>query len=121
MNTFAQMLCDLESNRLSVELVPAREPKHACHFVRVACGVNPLWYRNLCAAYASRRKGYRGGKFKTKIKRRGILAALERLAAGTYSKSNYVADLDKIAANYENAANFAKTSKANTLRLFAIS
>lgn len=118
MNPFVEMLAEIHSQRLQVALFPAREQKHELHFVRVAISKNPLWYRNLCAAHASNRKGYRGGKFKTRIKRAGVVSALEKLAEGKPTKSDYAEQLRRIAQNFESAAKFTEKGKATTLRLF---
>lgn len=118
MNPFAEMLAEIHSQRLEVVLFPAREQKHELHFVRVAISKNPLWYRDLCAAHASQRKGYRGGKFKTRIKRAGIVSALEKLAEGKPTKSDYSEQLRRISRNFESAGKFTEKGKAATLRLF---
>jgi hypothetical protein len=118
MNPFIEMLGEIQSQRLIVALYPAPTPKHELHFVRVAISKNPVWYRNLCAAHASARTGYNGGKFKTKVKRAGIVRALELLADGKETGSDYADELRRIARNHGDAANFTKTAKSATLRLF---
>ena len=117
MNAFAEMLADLESHRLSVELFPAPDATHENHFVRVATDRNPIWYRNLCDRHASTRET-KSGKFKTKIKRRGVLATLRRLADGRGTKSNYREELGKIAENYENQFSALNCAKLSTLKLY---
>ena len=118
MNTFIEMLAEIHSQRLDVALFPAPDQKHQLHFVRVAISKNPLWYRNLCAAHASNRKDYKGGKFKTRIKRAAIVSALEKLAEGKPTKSDYAEQLRRIARNFESAGKFTEKAKATTLRLF---
>lgn len=118
MNSYIEMLAEIHSQRLDVALFPARERKHDLHFVRVAISKNPLWYRNLCAAHASQRKDYKGGKFKTRVKRAGIIAALEKLANGKPTKSDYAEQLRTIARNFENGGQFTEKAKTITLRLF---
>lgn len=118
MNPFIEMLSEIHSQRLDVALFPAPNQKHELHFVSVAISKNPLWYRNLCAAHASNRKDYAGGKFKTRIKRAGIISALEKLADGKPTKSDYAEQLRTIARNFESSGKFTEKGKAATLRLF---
>ena len=117
MNAYVEMLSDLCSHRLTVELFPAPDPKHENHFVRIATDRNPLWYRNLCAAHASRRET-KSGKFKTKIKRRNVVSVLTRLSEFLDTKSVYRAELEKIAANYENSFSALNSAKLSTMKLY---
>lgn len=93
---FVEMLAELEAAPLLVILAPAPDPRHTGHMVRRPASVPPPWYRRLCAAYASSR-GVRRGKFDTRIKRRNILRALGRMAAGAPSASLYAGDLLRVA------------------------
>jgi hypothetical protein len=117
MNAYAEMLADLESHRLTVELFPAPTQTHENHFVRVATDKNPLWYRNLCSLHASRRES-KCGKFKTKIKRASIISALSSLSEGKPTKSNYSEELIKISENYENSFSALNSAKLSTLKLY---
>lgn len=98
--TFAELLAELESNRLEVALIPARHPRHETHCVRVAIGQNPTWYRRLCAANPSSRRRARALP-DTRIRRRDVLAILGRLAAGKPTRSRYVSALKQEAAKRE--------------------
>jgi len=42
---------DLKSNKLTVVLAPAPEPKHCGHMIRVAESQNPRWYSDLYHSY----------------------------------------------------------------------
>lgn len=81
----ACMLQELESTGLVVELAPAPDPRHCCHFVRVAVCRNPAWYRALCERFPSGRG--RGRRLPdTAIRRahtlRGLRALLDGESAG---------------------------------------
>ena len=97
---FLELLGELESNRLEVAIVPAREPRHETHCVRVAIGQNPAWYRRLCARHPSSRRRAKTAP-DTRIRRRDVLALLGRLAAGQSTRSRYAAELFKEAARRE--------------------
>ncbi|HLP00608.1 MAG TPA: hypothetical protein VK163_01185 [Opitutaceae bacterium] len=98
--TFLELLAELSAHRLEVALVPARVQRHETHCVRVAVAQNPRWYRRLCAAHpSSRRRAKRAPD--TRIRRRDVLALLERLAAGQATRSRYAAALSKEAARRE--------------------
>ena len=95
-NALTEMLNELESHQLQVALVPAKEPKHSMHFIRVAVDKNPKWYRGLCSRYPSSR---RRPKFDTKIRRYDTLRTLTRLLDGNGTSSRYAQDLIRIARN----------------------
>lgn len=95
-DAFAEMLAELESSPLVVVLAPSKRAENPWDMIRVPLSVPPSWYRALCANYASER-AVRRGKFDTRIKRRNILRALGRMAAGTPSGSLYAPDLLRIA------------------------
>ena len=98
--TFAELLAEMESNRLEVALIPARYPRHEAHFVRVAVGQNPPWYRRLCAAHPSSRRRAKTAP-DTRIRRANVLAVLGSLAAGKTTRSRYAAALTREAARRE--------------------
>lgn len=101
-DAFAELLAELEGNRLEVALVPARDPRHDGHFVRVAVGQNAPWYRALCARHPStRRRAKRAPD--TRIRRRDVARLLERLAAGLTPRSRYTTELIREAAKREAA------------------
>lgn len=85
-NEFAQLRDELESSALCVILVPAPEPMHSGHMVRMAVECNPAWYRDLCERFPSSRIRNRA-KSDTRIKRRNVLRILDRLAGGKPSTS----------------------------------
>jgi len=93
---YRELFDELETCRQEVALIPAPDQRHSGHMVRIAVSWNPDWYRDLCASYPSRRKRARR-KSDTRVKRRSILQALRRLAAGLESRSLYAADLVAIA------------------------
>ena len=45
------LLMDLASERLEVGLMPAPEPKHEGHSIRVAVSANPVWWSALYASH----------------------------------------------------------------------
>lgn len=79
-----RMLDDLRGHALSVCLVPDRQydgKGNDYRRLRAAETQNAAWYREFCGRYESRRR-FRGHKFKTRIKRRETLNALERMLGG---------------------------------------
>jgi hypothetical protein len=85
-----QLLNELESHQLRVELVPLNPRLRGYNeggCKRVCSDLNPKWYRHLCAAHLSSRE-VRRGKPDTRIKRRNTLRALrqmlQRQPAGKY-------------------------------------
>jgi len=79
--TLRQMLEELDSHCLQVEVAPAPEPKHLVHYVRVVVCKNAPWYRRFCAQFPSSRRD-QNRKGRTAIRRRETRRALERLIAG---------------------------------------
>jgi hypothetical protein len=63
------LLKELEDNKLQIGLVPAPEPKHSSHMIRVVLQSNPFWYSNLYQDYWN-------------FRRDRSLKALKRLAEG---------------------------------------
>lgn len=97
-----QMLDELESSRLEVQLVPLN-PKLRNYneggMKRVASSKNALWYRQFCGRHlSSRKRNHR--KPDTKIKRASIIRILRRLCDGKPSTSKYSAELQKIGARF---------------------
>lgn len=90
---FQSLLDELESNRLEVILIPAREGDGK---IRVAAWRNPDWYQALCSAHISSRKR-KNHLPDTRIRRSNITRALRRLAAGLPSRSIYVKELTELA------------------------
>ncbi len=75
-----QMLHELENSEHRVVAVPAGDPKHSGHKVRVAEYQNAAWYRRYNQEYQNAR-----GKMKrarTFIHKRKTLIALKRMLAG---------------------------------------
>lgn len=88
---------DLKANKLTVELIPAREGDGK---IRVATWENPEWYKWLCSRHNSERK--RKNRLQdTKIKRKNILCTLKAMAEGRRTSSKYVAELKEAAKIYE--------------------
>lgn len=90
-----QMLCDLESHRLEVVLVPLNPNRRGwneggCR--RVVCDCGPRWYRAMCARHTSSR-AVRRGKHDTRIRRQTILGVLRRLVNGQRSWSKYAPEI----------------------------
>lgn len=96
-----QMLDELESHRLEVQLVPLN-PRlrnwNAGGMKRVVSDRNADWYRRFCKNHPSSRKRNKR-KWDTKIKRANILRILTRLCHGKPSVSKYADELRRIGAN----------------------
>jgi len=104
-----EMLFELESNHLSVALIPQKEPSNhgACN--RVACTHNAEWYQEFCGRHESNRKQiYRN--FKTKIKRHNVIRLLNQLINRGKSNSKYADELIGFAKN--RAEEYEKIRKA---------
>lgn len=78
MRALELLLADLESHQLVTVLVPCKRECNEGGMIRVNMSVNPKWYRDLCSRHPSSR-GVRRGRFDTKIRRRNIVRALERM------------------------------------------
>lgn len=81
----AEFLDDLDAfGPLEVGLVPAGEPKHSEHKIRVAVQSNPAWYSRFVAKYTNCRG--RGRKRmirpRTFINRKQVVEALRRIRDG---------------------------------------
>jgi hypothetical protein len=77
----ARILADeLDNERITVELFPARNPRFPGHMIRVATGANPRWYRRLALQVSPRHR--RPGRCTTGIRRDFVMAALQRIATG---------------------------------------
>lgn len=95
------MLMELESNQLTVILVPQKRPTNEGGMIRVAASKNCDWYRRFCAAYPSSRKR-KNAKFDTRIKRFRTIDALQKMLAG--GRSTYYFDaLTRIAKQHEHS------------------
>ncbi len=95
-----QMLDELESHRLEVQLVPLN-PRlrnwNAGGMKRVVADRNAEWYRKFCEKHPSSRKRV-ARKHDTKIKRASIIRILRRLCDGKPSVSKYAEELRRIGA-----------------------
>ncbi len=93
-----QMLDELESHRLEVQLVPLN-PRlrnwNAGGMKRVAVDKNAKWYSDFCRRHLSSRKRNKR-KWDTKIKRANIVRILRRLCDGRPSVSKYAEELRRI-------------------------
>ncbi len=63
------LLRELEENQLQIGLIPAPEPKHYTHMIRVVLQRNPSWYSELYWDYSN-------------FRRDRSLSALKRLSEG---------------------------------------
>lgn len=99
---YQQVLDDLESNCLYVELFPSRIKEQAIRGakIRVVTSMNTEWYRKLCKKYLSNRKKQRN-KIDTKIKRANVISTLRTLIKKGESNSYLVNDLTKIAEQFQ--------------------
>ena len=91
------MLAQLRRERLEVGLAEAEEQRHSGHKVRVVTGTNPEWYRELCSRYPSYRQHGRTRHHQTRISRKRIIRALERLTQCKGARSIYAEDLIELA------------------------
>jgi len=79
-NKAKAMYAELAEHSLEVILVPAPEPKHCGHCIRVAADRPPQWFSELSGRYL-----YRKGRQKPRpsfIKRQESLRALQEIANG---------------------------------------
>ena len=91
LTVFRWMADDLERNDLVVSLVPAPEPNHVGHCIRVVESRNPEWYRQLCQRHTSHRSPHH--RPRTKWRKRDAIRLCRRLAAGRGTCSAYLDDL----------------------------
>lgn len=118
---FGEMLAELESNRLTVVLVPQKRFTNSGGCIRVAVTVNAPWYRELCAGYASMRRR-KNAAFDTRVKRENIARVLRRLIEAGESRSGYVSHLLHLARKRWRAQHKpAADRRAMTMRLVALS
>ena len=80
----AYMRDELFACRLDVVLAPAPRALHCGHMVRQVQGHNPAWYQALAADLppAKRRRARRRRYHDSSVRRRWVLACLDRLASG---------------------------------------
>jgi hypothetical protein len=99
---YQQVLDDLESNCLYVELFPSRIKEQAIRGakIRVVTSMNTEWYRKLCKKYLSNRKKQRN-KIDTRIKRANIISTLKTLIKGGRTNSYLINDLTNIAKEFQ--------------------
>ena len=96
MNRLEEMLNELESHMLVVELVPSkRHDRRDWDMIRCVVDQPPRWYRKICNDHVSSR-AVRRGKFDTRVRRANILASLRRMLAGQ-NGGKYAPDLLAIA------------------------
>ena len=71
------MYYEMQEQFLHTVLIPAPDPMHTGHMIRVVDNTNPDWYRELCANNLSTCKSHRNRtKIDTKIKRQSVLQFL---------------------------------------------
>ena len=90
------MLAELNEGSCRYTLIPAPEPRHIGHKIRVRENANPGWYRDLCRGYPDTRRT----RTSTIIKRQYIKKILNELIIGQ-SNSKYAEDLIDIAVDYD--------------------
>jgi hypothetical protein len=101
MPVLRSMYEELRRTRLSVVVVPAPDPKHQGHKIRVVDEQNPWWYREICSRYPSRSKSHKKNPQKhTRVKRRNILAVLEKMVSVQRTSSSFEQDILEM-AQYE--------------------
>ena len=79
-----EMLTDLIWHHNEISLVPAPQPKHRGHKIRVQTESNSDWYRSLARDVGQKRRGrpWRAKRFDSDIRRDRVRACLKRLANG---------------------------------------
>src|SRR5262245_39829566 len=77
----AEMLGELLEHKLEVILVPAPDPKHTGHYIRVVADKPPRWFSEVARRYMRSSKRYPRPR-PNFLKRAGTLRALEAIAAG---------------------------------------
>lgn len=95
-----QMLCELESSRLEVQLAPLNPRMRNYNeggMKRVVVSRPPSWFSRFCQRHPSSRGYHRG--FDTRIKRANVISTLRVLASGRPSTSKYAQELRKIAGS----------------------
>lgn len=91
------MLHEFEDQRLEVGLVPAPEPQHMGHCIRLAMNANPNWYQELCRLFPRARQRNRREKYTDpRFCRADIKIVLEQLLDGG-SKSQFAPVLVELA------------------------
>lgn len=76
-----ELLTDLNANYLEVVLIPAPDPRHSGHYVRVTQYQNCAWYRTFCKEHPSNRR-WQNRKGRTLIKRNWTIKGLTDLIEG---------------------------------------
>ena len=75
------LIHELAAHRLEVILVPAPNPRHCGHQIRMPVAHNPDWYRTLCQRRSSRAHPHRT-RPDTAIKRQHVVRGLTAIAVG---------------------------------------
>ena len=89
----ARALCDLETQRNRIELVPAPDPHFAGHKVRIQAEQNPRWYREFGLSYWRSKRSFQ-------LKRCRVERALSRVEeTGIVRRNGYEVDLLKLLTN----------------------
>jgi len=94
------LLIELESNALTVVLIPCRHGSDPWAMRRVCATKNARWYAAYCANHGSSRKR-RNSAHDTCIKRAETILLLSRLIAGRPVKSKYADELREFARRAE--------------------
>lgn len=101
----SEMYGELLERKLEVVLIPAPDPRHTCHYIRVAQNTPPRWFSELARRHM--RSSKRCPKPRPNyIKREATLRALVAIAAGkvttTYAQRWY-AEIERHLANERDA------------------
>lgn len=99
---------ELREQKLEVVLVPAPDPKHHCHYIRVVENRPPVWFSEFAHHYmrSSKRAPRPRPNF---IKRRETMRALESIAAGktdTIYAQRWLREIRRILANEQEQVPF---------------
>lgn len=100
MQKLEQMLNELESSQLQTVLVPSKRGLNEADHIRVNISINPLWYRQMCAANISKRETRRG-KPDTIIRRHKTISILKRMIEGHSHNTMYGERILKAAQDYK--------------------
>lgn len=78
----------LLTHRIEVVLIPAPQPKHRGHKIRVAVSHNPPWYSRLAQARGMSKRMHQGGTL-----RKRTLKALQRMIDGWFDPRGLEAEI----------------------------
>jgi len=85
-NKAAEMQDELIQRKQSVILIPAPEPRHSTHMIRVVEMRPPEWFSEFSSRYPRQGSNKKYKKFRSKINRKSVLSALDEIKRG-YTKT----------------------------------